>query len=352
MNRLDDTRIQTSVDPAGGQFAAPRRPRRGLLGAVAAGVATLTVGGVMLAGCGGDDRGASGAEVAGTVLGPGRTTGPTGSVLSTSSPADPPVPTNRPTGDSPQAGDRPGGQQGSPDQGGSQNDNGGGNGSTTPAEPPPTVPPTTPSQPGAPQLLASPLSLNYGMSKGSRSVTIKNTGGSTLQWSATPDKAWLTVTPGVGTVEPGTEVQVQVKALPTGNPGQGWGGSILFNSNGGSFAMPVSGIIKPHVTLDPDLVVVLPVKPVIQSVTVPGMVCKNAPIAVAAKVTGQVSSVKLERTAPSSTYDMAYNDATDVATKVFPAPGFNTVVKVTVKATGPGGTVESAAHNVVISPFC
>ncbi len=349
MHPFDETTIQPVFESA--PTPAPRRSRALL--AVAAGlVAVAGFGGTLALTSGGDDAAADApTEVAGVVLlandpaGPTVATGATGAVEGRP-PAPNEVKTTHPAGEGPAG------------------TNGGGSPTTVPPAtvppttvppttvPPTTVPPTTvPPAPGAAQLVVAPLSLNYGMSTGTRSVTVKNPGGVALQWSATPDKAWLTVSPKVGTVQPGQEVQLEVKATPAGAPGTGWSGGILFNSNGGSFAMPVSGTFK-LVLVDGLVAQPLPVKPALQSVTVPGLVCKNAPIAVVAKLTGDVTTVKVERTLPNATTAMNYDDATHTASKVLVAPGFASVVKITVRADGPGGSVESAAHDVVVSPFC
>lgn len=341
MHPFDETMIQPVFEPA----PAPARRRSRTLATVTGGLLALAgIGGALALAGGGDDVAADApTEVAGVVLlanptGPTVATGATGT-----SDARPPAP------------------------------NGGGSPTVPPVTAPPvsvppttvppttvppttvpptTVPPTTvPPAPGAAQLVVAPLGLNYGMSTGTRSVTVKNPGGVALQWSATPDKPWLSVSPKVGTIPAGQEVQLEVKATPAGVPGAGWSGGILFNSNGGSFAMPVSGTFK-LVLVDGLTVQPLPVKPGVQSVTVPGLVCKNAPIAVVAHLTGDVTTVKVERTLPNATTAMTYDDATHTASKVLVAPGFGSVVKITVIADGPGGTVESATHDVTVSPFC
>lgn len=89
-----------------------------------------------------------------------------------------------------------------------------------------------------PILSISPASLNFGTSTTQLSVSVSNTGSGTLNWSATDDRSWLTVSPasgGIGTMT----VSISRSGLAVGN----YSGTISVSSNGGSASIPVSMVV-------------------------------------------------------------------------------------------------------------
>jgi glucose/arabinose dehydrogenase len=78
-----------------------------------------------------------------------------------------------------------------------------------------------PGPPPPPALAVSPASLSFGGSAGganpaAKTLTVSNTGGGTLSFSATDDAPWLTVTPGTGTAPRDLSVTVDTAGLAAG----------------------------------------------------------------------------------------------------------------------------------------
>lgn len=91
-----------------------------------------------------------------------------------------------------------------------------------PAPQPIVTPPPPPSPPPAPPMIgASPLSFSFTVTQGNGSLspqtlTISNTGGGTLAWSATDNAAWLSVTPATGSGNGSIALSISPTGLSTG----------------------------------------------------------------------------------------------------------------------------------------
>lgn len=131
--------------------------------------------------------------------------------------------------------------------------------SASPSESPtasdsPTESPSS-SAPAAPgRLEVGPRSLDLGAS-GTRTITVRNTGGTAVDFTAAPQQGWLSVAPSSGTLAPGKSRQLTVSAERTGLPEGTSTGQISVDWSGGTApvtvtasrnAGPVIGTINPN----------------------------------------------------------------------------------------------------------
>jgi hypothetical protein len=101
-----------------------------------------------------------------------------------------------------------------------------------PVTPPPVVPPPPIVPPG---IGASPMSLSFGATQGganpsTQTVSISNTGGGTLSWSASDNAPWLTLSRGLGTGNGIVTVSVVAGSTAIGT----YNGSITISAIGAS----------------------------------------------------------------------------------------------------------------------
>jgi Viral BACON domain len=108
-----------------------------------------------------------------------------------------------------------------------------------PVAPPPVAPPPVAPPPVVPPAIGvSPLSLSFGATQGganpaTQTVSISNTGGSTLSWSVSDNAPWLTLSRGLGTGNGVVTVSVVAGTTAIGT----YNGSITISAIGAS---PVS----------------------------------------------------------------------------------------------------------------
>lgn len=90
-----------------------------------------------------------------------------------------------------------------------------------------------------PELHVSPAVVDFGpvlrTETAERKVTIANRGTGVLEWQASTQETWLEVSPQGGTLGPGREEEVTVRAYPLGLPAEALGarGTVQIGSNGG-----------------------------------------------------------------------------------------------------------------------
>ena len=121
--------------------------------------------------------------------------------------------------------------------------------SEAPSEEPSSSPTVAP--PG--RLAVSPRSLDLGAS-GTRSITLRNSGGSSVSFTVSAQQGWLSVSPGSGTLKPGQSRQLTVRAdragLPEGSSSGrisvGWDkGTAPVDVTASRNAPPVIGDLRP-----------------------------------------------------------------------------------------------------------
>ena len=92
-----------------------------------------------------------------------------------------------------------------------------------------------------PVLTISVSTISFGSVRSADSLTVGNTGGGTLNWSASPGQIWITVNPNQGSLSAGASVTVTVTidrdVVPQGGD---YSDNISFTSNGGSATVAVS----------------------------------------------------------------------------------------------------------------
>jgi len=86
---------------------------------------------------------------------------------------------------------------------------------------------------GIPGLSFTPAKIDFGTSETKGTLTISNSGGGILTWSATKQQAWLTLSPTSGTVDAGKSVNVNVAVLRTGLQPDSYRDVINLTSDGG-----------------------------------------------------------------------------------------------------------------------
>jgi glucose/arabinose dehydrogenase/PKD repeat protein len=107
----------------------------------------------------------------------------------------------------------------------------------------------TPSAPPPPALAVSPSSLSFSATAGganpaSKSLSVTNTGGGTLTFTASDNASWLTVTPGSGTAPATLSAAVDVTGLAAGT----YNGTITVTASGASGSpatIPVTLTVDP-----------------------------------------------------------------------------------------------------------
>jgi len=110
------------------------------------------------------------------------------------------------------------------------------------ASPPVTPPPVAPPPVVPPAIGASPMSLSFGATQGganpaAQTVSISNTGGGTLSWSASVNAPWLTLSRGLGTGNGVVTVSVVAGTTAIGT----YNGNITISAIGASsVSMPVT----------------------------------------------------------------------------------------------------------------
>ncbi len=109
-------------------------------------------------------------------------------------------------------------------------------GSPPPVAPPPVIPPPVIPPPVVPPAIgASPTSLSFAATQGganpaTQTVSISNTGGGTLSWSASDNAAWLTLSQASGTGNGVVRASVVTGTTAVGT----YNGSITLSATGGS----------------------------------------------------------------------------------------------------------------------
>ncbi len=102
--------------------------------------------------------------------------------------------------------------------------------------------------PNAPQLSASPVSIDFGNSETQMSFNIQNTGTGLLTWNVTDDKSWISISPQSGTTE--SEIDELVVTIDRLSQSSGtYTGSITISSDGGNQNISVSFTIPDEPTL-------------------------------------------------------------------------------------------------------
>lgn len=119
---------------------------------------------------------------------------------------------------------------------------------TPPVTPPPvTPPPVAPPPPVPPAIGTSPISLSFTVQQGgdnpaSQTLSLTNTGGGILSWSASDNAAWLRLSPVSGTGNGMVTVSVAVGARAAGS----YNGSIALSAIGASpVTVPVTLVVAP-----------------------------------------------------------------------------------------------------------
>jgi hypothetical protein len=100
------------------------------------------------------------------------------------------------------------------------------------------------SQPGIEpaSLEASTTSLGFGQHTSKKTFTIQNDGGAALTWDAQESKAWMTVAPVEGSIQPGASQVIEVTVNRVGMPdGTSFQGDLTIDSNGGDAVVHVTG---------------------------------------------------------------------------------------------------------------
>jgi hypothetical protein len=114
----------------------------------------------------------------------------------------------------------------------------------TPVGAPPSVPPA---------IGASPTSLSFAVTQGSgnssnQTLSLSNTGGGTLSWSASGSSSWITVNPASGAGNGVVTVSVATGATAVGT----YNGSITLSAIGGSsITVPVTLVVAPALAPPP-----------------------------------------------------------------------------------------------------
>ena len=128
-----------------------------------------------------------------------------------------------------------------------------------PVIPPPVVPPPATPPPVAPPAIgASPTSLSFAATQGGanpapQTLSISNTGGGTLNWTASDNAAWLRRVPASGTGNGAVTLTVTTGTLTAGS----YSGTVTINATGASpLTVPVTftvttGPVPPPVVLPP-----------------------------------------------------------------------------------------------------
>jgi len=111
-----------------------------------------------------------------------------------------------------------------------------------------TVPQPTPD----PVLSVSPTSLDFGTTGVSLTITVRNSGGGTLNWNASESLDWLSLNKTSGSLGAGISENVTATVSRTGKSPGTYNGTISFTSNGGSQNVSVSMTV-PQPTPDPVL---------------------------------------------------------------------------------------------------
>ncbi len=202
-----------------------------------------------------------------------------------------------------------------------------------------------------PHIVLSPTSLSFSASQGGadpapQSVSVTNSGGGTLDWTASPGASWLSVSPGSGTGNGSVSVTAHTGTLATGT----YTGSVSVsdaNADNSPQSVAVTFTVNPSGTLPPS------VTPDSGSLTVNANTSGNgafftvsnpngSPLTytLACGFTGQVTYCSVD---PSVT--VGANGASSVTVRFSAASaGYGTI---TLTATGTGGS-DSGSYNVTV----
>jgi len=101
--------------------------------------------------------------------------------------------------------------------------------------------------PPAPVLAVSVAELSFGAGATTLTFDISNTGGGSLTWSISADKAWVTVAPGTGTDDATVSVIVDRSSLPAGESTA----ALTITSDGGDAAVSVTVTTSPASLVTP-----------------------------------------------------------------------------------------------------
>lgn len=97
---------------------------------------------------------------------------------------------------------------------------------------------------GQPVLQVVPLSLSFGETSTMKTLTIRNNGQGTLNWSASGNQSWIiNITPNSGSLGAGQVIQSMVEVSRVGLSPGNYSGTIQINSNGGNISIPVSMVV-------------------------------------------------------------------------------------------------------------
>ncbi|MGB9595700.1 MAG: BACON domain-containing protein, partial [Candidatus Poribacteria bacterium] len=92
----------------------------------------------------------------------------------------------------------------------------------------------------SPSLAFSPTSIDFGTTETTKTLTITNKGGGTLNWQATKTQAWLTISPTSGTLTSGNSQNVTLTVNRANlNPGS-YKDTISITSNGGNGSVAIT----------------------------------------------------------------------------------------------------------------
>lgn len=131
----------------------------------------------------------------------------------------------------------------------------------SPVTPPPPImpPPVIPPPVVPPAIGVSPTSLSFattqgGTNPGTRTLSIRNTGGGTLSWIAGDNASWLTLSPSSGTGNGSVTLSVSTGTLPAGT----YSATVTMNATGASsvsvpvtFTVATASVPPPPLTAPP-----------------------------------------------------------------------------------------------------
>lgn len=90
-----------------------------------------------------------------------------------------------------------------------------------------------------PKMAIFPTSLDFGNDTNSLILSIKNDGGGTLEWSAIPDKPWITLSQSNGTANSSETDQVEVTVDRSAVASGTYNGNVRVNTNAGDLSVEI-----------------------------------------------------------------------------------------------------------------
>jgi RNA polymerase sigma factor (sigma-70 family) len=243
---LEDTRLVSALEarstgtrPGGGAGAGPGaatgRRRRGTRRVAATAVALLLA---VVAGLVWQGRDQDPSDLVADDLDASTSATPSGAPSTSPTPVPTPVPTPEPTAPVPPPVSGPS-EEPTLEVSGTPTEEVSPEVTDSPTQPTPSEPddPTPTPDPG--RLVAAPRALDLGGS-GARTVTLRNTGGSPLDFTVSPDDGWLSVRPSSGTLKPGASREITVSADRAGLAEGSTAGSVSVRWDGRTTQVAVS----------------------------------------------------------------------------------------------------------------